>query len=200
LTARDPGAHSLFELALVALALGGLGALSLDVLGGFAGVFALAGCGAVLGRLGQLLGGQRELLALDAFALARLGSWLIVFCAALVRPPAGLVHRGPFLVHPHPGVRHFPHLVSAPVVGFGPRLLRRCVLFPRSGALGRRVRQRLVAGRLLLVGRTERFGTLLIALGALLGRAGSLARRVVARLDVGTLVACGRALVEGVGV
>ena len=200
LTARDPGAHALFELALAALVLGRLGALSLDVLGGLAGVLALVGYSAVLGRLGQLLGGQSELLVLAAFALARLGSCLIVFCAPLVRPPSGLVHRCPFLVHPHPRMRHLPQRVSAPVVGLGPGLLGRCLLFPRSGALGRRLRQLLVAGRLPLVGRAERFGALLVALGALLGRAGSVARRFVARLHVGTLVARGGALVEGVGV
>jgi hypothetical protein len=54
LTARDPGAHSLLELALPAFALGGLGALSLDVLRGLAGVLALAGGGALLGRAGSL--------------------------------------------------------------------------------------------------------------------------------------------------
>jgi hypothetical protein len=154
LTARDPGAHPFLELALATFALGGFGAPALDVLDRLSGALGFAGSGAVLGRLDQFLGGQRQLLMLGTFPLLRLRSGGVALRAALVRPATRLVHRGPAFVHTHASARYLRHRgfdILSLSLGFG--LLGRSTLLARPCPFSGRLGPFLMARRLLLVGR-----------------------------------------------
>lgn len=197
LAARDPGTDPFFELVLAAFAVGGFCAPALDVLDGLAGALGLASRSAVLSRLDQLLGGQRQLLVLGGVPLQRLGAGRIALRAAFARPTTGLVHRGPAFVHPHAGARHLPSSrFDVLCLGLGSGLLGRRALLARPRALPGRLSQLLMVRRLLLVGRAECLSALLVAHRALFGRPRTLTGRLVACLDIGLLIMRGGALVE----
>ena len=175
--------------------LGRLGVPALDVLGRLARALVLAGGRSVLGGPDQLFGGQRVLLVASALARLGFGAFAVALGAELVRAPTCLVHRRPVFVHARPRAHDVLRLGRG-VLGLGARLLGRALL-PRPRALGGGFGQLLMVGRVVLVGRGEHPGALLIGAGAFLCRSRPLACRVVAGLGIGLLVIRRGLLVEG---
>jgi hypothetical protein len=171
LPAGEPSPYALVAFAGLVLALRGLLALTLGLLGGSLCALQRGEGYPVTGSVDALLGCQRELLILVGLAVRSAGVVEIAFGQRHARLGTRRVHLFPGVVQLRLGAAQ-GGLSAVELSGLAARLVGEPMLLARAGSLGGRLGELGVLLRVGLVLGGQRLGALLADVGALEGRAG----------------------------